>query len=176
MEDAGWEYASGRWSKRIDGRTVRLALKLSVQEEVYKRSSTADIIKTQLENIGIQCTIEKIDTERYYKYIEEKNYQMMITGVINAYNPELGHFFGPGNIMNYTNNDMYNLLNSAKGETSTAELKNDFDKIYSLYLQDVPFVGLYRDKHILLTSQNLMGEMYPNNYSIFYNIEEWYRK
>ena len=176
LEDAGWEYASGRWSKRIDGRTVRLDLKLSVQEEVYKRASTADIIKTQLENIGIHCTIEKIDTEKYYKYIEEKNYQMMITGVINSYNPELGHFFGPGNIMNYTNNDMQNLLNSAKGETNATELKNDFDKIYRIYIQDVPFVGLYRDKYVLLTSQNLMGEMYPNNYSILYNIEEWYRK
>ena len=176
LEDAGWTYSSGRWSKRIDGKTVRLNLKLSVQNDVGRRLSTAENIKNQLEKIGIECTIETIDHEKYSKYLAEKNYQMLITGVINSYNPDLGFYFADGNFMNYYNNDMQTLLNSAKGETSTAELKNDYDKIYNLYTQDYPFVGLYRNRCTLLTSQNLMGEMFPSSYSIFYNLVEWYRK
>ena len=51
-----------------------------------------------------------------------------------------------------------------------------YQKIYSLYKEDVPFVGLYRSKNITISTQSMVGTVEPNNYSTFYGIEGWYRR
>ena len=55
-------------------------------------------------------------------------------------------------------------------------LKETYKKIYNLYKEDVPFIGLYRDKNITISAQSLIGAVEPNNYTTFFNIESWYRK
>mgnify|MGYP000036675659 CR=1 FL=1 len=63
----------------------------------------AELIKSQLEQIGIELTINKISDEQYKEYIANKNYQILFTGVYNAYSPDLTYYFAEGNLENLLN-------------------------------------------------------------------------
>ena len=176
LEEAGWENISGRWSKKEDGRTIKLEIKISVRSEDIDRMAVCNLIKQQLESMGIIVNIEEISNEKYLDYIENKDYQVLFTGIVNSFSPDLTYFFGDGNVLNYNNQEMKSLLNTAQTATSISDLKDKYQRIYNIYSQDIPFVGLYRNKNIMLTSQNLVGTFTPNNYKLYYGVNTWYRK
>ena len=129
-----------------------------------------------MENIGISVTINKISDEQYSSYIENKDYQILLTGVYTGYSPDLTYYFGNNNLANYFNDDMIKLINNAGIIRNESELKEIYKQIYSKYKEDVPFIGLYRNKNITISSTSLVGTINANNYSTFYGISEWYRK
>lgn len=141
-----------------------------------ERIKVAELIAEQLKEIGIDIIVDKISNEQYGKYIEEKNYQILFTGVYTSYNPDLTYYFAQGNISNYSEGEMLELIKNAHMIRDEKQLQEIYQKIYNLYKEDVPFIGLYRDKNITISSDSLIGEIIPNNYTTFYGIEEWYRK
>lgn len=176
LEDGGWTYIKNRWKKNISGYTRTLKLKLAVTSDNEARVRVAETIKEQLKNIGIEVTINKITDNQYGKYIENKDYQMLLTGVYTSYTPDLTYYFLQGNIFNYESKKMNELMQKSLIIKNTKELSEIYQKIYSQYKEDVPFIGLYRNKNITLTSQSLTAKITPNNYTTYYNLESWYRK
>ena len=176
LENGGWEYSNNKWKKEIDGYTRTLRLKIAVNKNNADRVAVAENIKEQLENIGISVTINKISEEQYSSYIENKDYQILLTGVYTGYSPDLTYYFGNNNLTNYFNDDMIKLVNNAGIIRNESELKEIYKQIYSKYKEDVPFIGLYRNKNITISSTSLVGTINANNYSTFYGISEWYRK
>ena len=108
--------------------------------------------------------------------MNDKDYQILYTGVYTAYSPDLTYYFATGNIENYNSDKMIELLNNATIIKDTKQLKEIYQKIYAQYKEDVPFIGLYRNKNITISSTSLVGTINANNYSTFYGISEWYRK
>ncbi len=176
LEDGGWTYINNRWKKNISGYTRTLKLKLAVTSDNEARVRVAETIKEQLRNIGIEVTINKITDSQYGKYIENKDYQMLLTGVYTSYTPDLTYYFLQGNIFNYESEKMNELMQKSLIIKNTKELSEIYQKIYGQYKEDVPFIGLYRNKNITLTSQSLTAKITPNNYTTYYNLESWYRK
>lgn len=176
LKSGGWTYINNKWKKNIDGSTKTLKLKISVNKDNESRVSVAELIEKQLEEIGIEVTVEKVSVDRYGKYIEEKNYQILLTGVYTSYSPDLTYYFAGGNISNYINEEMFELVQNAGIIKEDKQLKAIYEEIYKIYKEDVPFIGLYRNKNITISSQNLIGTVEPNNYTTFYGLESWYRK
>ena len=71
---------------------------------------------------------------------------------------------------------MQKLISLAGITKNETELEEIYKKIYAKYKEDVPFVGLYRNKSITISSTSLIGTVKSNNYTSFYGIAEWYRK
>lgn len=65
LVDSGWEYTKGYWQKKENYRTQRLAFTLTVNSENGARARVAEIIKTNLEAIGIPVNIIKVTTANY---------------------------------------------------------------------------------------------------------------
>ena len=101
---------------------------------------------------------------------------MLLTGVYTSYTPDLTYYFLQGNIFNYESEKMNELMQKSLIIKNTKELSEIYQKIYSQYKEDIPFIGLYRNKNITLTSQSLTAKITPNNYTTYYNLESWYRK
>ena len=116
------------------------------------------------------------ENEKYNKYVDDRNYQILLTGVYTSYSPDLTYYFSAGNISNYSGDSMSELMHNASITKENKQLKEIYQKIYSLYKEDVPFVGLYRSKNITISTQSMVGTVEPNNYSTFYGIEGWYRR
>ena len=176
LETGGWVYSNNKWKKEISGYTRTLKLKIAVNKNNSERIAVAENIKAQLENIGISVTINKISDDQYSSYIENKDYQILLTGVYTGYSPDLTYYFGDNNISNYSNEDMQKLISLAGITKNETELEEIYKKIYAKYKEDVPFVGLYRNKSITISSTSLIGTVKSNNYTSFYGIAEWYRK
>ena len=170
-----WEYKYNRWQRTEGYSTNKINITLTVNKDNEARVVVAENIKTQLEQIGMKITIKKVSTSQYNDIIETKNYEMILTGVYNSYSPNVERFFGTNNLQNYENEEINNILNEVKNTSDENVLKEKYKRIVEIYNEDVPFLGLYRNKATVVKSQNVAGELTPNNYFSYYNIHTWSR-
>lgn len=81
LSDNGWNYISNAWQKKIGYSTVRIRLNLVVQASNENRVNVANVIKKNLEEIGIPVTITSAKDSTFQNYLKNKNYDMILTGV-----------------------------------------------------------------------------------------------
>ncbi len=79
LVDNEWEYNYGNWQKKVEYNTVRLRINLVVQGANENRVKVAEIIKKNLEEIGIPVTVIKSTDGIYENYLKNKNYDMILT-------------------------------------------------------------------------------------------------
>ncbi len=176
LVDNGWEYKSKYWQKKIDKKNVRLKLTLLVDSSNETRVNVANMIKDDLEEAGIQVTLREAKGNTYDRYIERKDYDILLTGVTVGVKPKLNRYFGEGNLANYTNGEALNILNEIYSISDTNTLKEKYQRLQEIYQEDRAYIGLYFNKTTVIYSKNLAGTVSPNWYSYFYNMETWYRK
>ncbi len=176
LEDAGWEYRYGYWRKTENYTTQYLNLNLVVDNSNETRVQVAELIEEQLEEIGINVTVYKVSNSSYKNYLENKNYDMIITGVSNGYSPDLTYFLGENNIANYQNEEVTSILEEIKNISDSELLKEKYDRIIEIYEDEVPYVCLYRNTNKVVYNIRLTGDITPNNYTVYYGIENWYRQ
>ena len=69
-----------------------------------------------------------------------------------------------------SNNNLFNEINFE------SIIGNKTKEVEENSIQDETFFNSYIDKNMIVYSRNLKGEITPNTYNIFYNIENWYRE
>ena len=69
-----------------------------------------------------------------------------------------------------------NILADIRITSDYNKQRENYNKLYDEYLNGFPYVFLYRSTSSVIYNQTLCGKISPNNYSIFYNIEKWYRQ
>lgn len=175
LENDGWEYKYNRWQKVEGNKTLKLNLTLTVCKDDQNRLNVAEIIQEQLAQIGIKITINKVSDSTYQKILENKNYEMILTGIYNSYSPNLDTFFGENNLQNYYSKEMTTLLSEIKTVQNMNDLKEKYKKIVEIYNEEQPFISLYRNKILIIKNQNLSGEFVSNSYFSYYRIESWHR-
>lgn len=175
LQDNGWEYKNNKWQKTQNNRTSRINLNLTVNRDDLNRVAVAENIKAQLAQIGVDITINKVSASQYNNSLQNKNYQMILTGVYNGYSPNLETFFGMNNLQNYNNEEINTILIDVKNINDENLLKEKYSKIVEIYNNELPFLSLYRNKNTVVRSQNLAGEITPNNYFSYYNFYTWSR-
>ncbi len=166
LENDGWTYVNGKWQKNINGYIKKITLSLVVNKSNTERINVANNIKEQLDNIGIKINVVQVDDERYQNYLNNKNYQLILTGVQNSVNPDLSYFYGEGNISNYYNEEVFSKIKSMDSIFEVQKIIND----------EVPHIGLYRNKGTIILNSNVGGDFAPNSNFLFYNFEKWYRQ
>ena len=77
--NAGWTIISRQWQKIENYKTLRTTFNLVVNSSNTERVAVAENIKTQLSNIGIIINIIKANDWTYNNYIENKNYDILLS-------------------------------------------------------------------------------------------------
>lgn len=176
LEEDGWVYKENKWSKNINGKIFNLKFDLIVNSADSAKIVAANNISSQLANIGIIVKVKEVSTDSYFNYLNNKNYEAILTGVQTSFTPDLETFFGENNIANYNNEEIKNILKAAKNTGEQDEIKNQYQKLYDIYIEEVPYVGLYRETDCVIYNQGLVSNLNPNSFNIFNNIEKWYRQ
>ncbi len=174
--DNGWSYKNGNWQKIEDYKTIKLNINLTVNADNGIQVATAEIIKTSLENVGIHVNISKPNTDKFKIALDNRNYGMIITGTNSSLSPSLVTYFASVNLANYQNEEANKLLNELLSLTDESKIKEDTNRLLQIYKDDVPYISLYFNKVNVIYSTSLVGEIKPNQYNIFYGIENWYRR
>ena len=176
LHNAGWERTSNSWQKREDGRTTILEFSLTVDSNNSTRVAVAENIKNQLANFGVPVTINYLSSDNYVENINNRNYESTILGIKLGYTPSLNTFFGEGNIANYNNGEVLEIMNIVSNTTDEKTLYEKYGRLYDIYLEEAPYVGLYRNTEVTVYNQSLVGNMTANTFNTFHNIEKWYRR
>lgn len=176
LEEAGWKYEYGIWQKKIGGRTKTLNITLSVSKEDEKRMKVAQEIKKQLEEVGIKIEMKELSKSQYERCLQNKQYEMLLTGVYTSLSPDLISFFGKENLANYENQEMLTILEEINHITNEELLKEKYKSILEIYQKEIPYIGLYRNQDMVVYNSSFRGEVTPNNYNIYYQFSDWYRQ
>ena len=175
LEENGWEFKYNRWQKTENYKTQKIALNLLVKSSDVSKLSVAQNIKGQLENQGIRINIVQASDEQYNKAIESKNYDIALCSMYVSPSPNLETFFGEGNLANYSNEEVTDIMNQVKNTTDENILKEKYKRLIEIYKSDVPYLSLYNNKYTIAYSSELVGDLTPNWFYLFYGIEGWYK-
>jgi ABC-type transport system substrate-binding protein len=108
--------------------------------------------------------------------MQNKNYQIALTGTNVSVSPDLTTYFGEGNLANYSNEEVTTILQEVSSTTDEDILKKRYIRLKQIYKTEVPYISLYFNKNIVAYSSNLVGNVRANWFNLFYNIESWYKK
>jgi peptide/nickel transport system substrate-binding protein len=167
----GWKYSNGKWTKG----NIKLQFDLIVNESNEKRVECANQIKEQLNNFGIFINVIKLKDDMYNSYIKSKNYDIILIGNIISNNPNIETYFGENNMSNLKNEELENILKEVRNINNEELLKQKYNRIKEIYLEEIPFMCLYFDNINIITNLNLKGDFSHNWYNLFYNIDDWYK-
>ena len=176
LTNAGWTEKNGTWQKYENYRTTTLELNLVVRASDGTRCRAAENIKNQLQDQGIIVNIIYADDNSYNSYLNNVNYDMMLCSIEQPIAPDLNTYFGYNNLAKYNNQEVNEILTFVTNNTDENELKTKYQRLYDIYNEDVPYIGIARNKTLVLKNTDLTGEIKANWYSMFYNIGEWYTR
>ena len=172
LEQNGWEYKYNRWQKTENYYTKTLSFKIVVQASNQTRVAVADMIKADLENIGISVTIVKASDTQYQSYLQNKNYDSIITGTTVSANPSIETYISA---CNFNNEELNNLMGEIKNISKEDLLKEKYTKIRQIFNEQKPYIGLYSSYYAIASSWSLKGNITANWYNIFIDINNWYK-
>ncbi len=174
--DNGWEFKYNFWQKNTNYNTKKLNFRLVVNLSNPERVQVAEIIKNQLELIGIKISIIKVNDYTYNNYKKYKNYDMILCGTILGTSPDLSRYFEEGNISGFYNEEAKAIINDLKNITDEELLKQKYKRLFDIYTSEIPYISLYHNYAVTAYSKNLAGAISANWYNIFYNIANWSKK
>lgn len=175
LEQNGWIYKNNKWQKTENYSTKTISFKLVVQAANQTRITVAEMIKANLEEIGMNVTIVKASDSQYQYYLQNRNYDMIITGTTESASPNLETYFGASNLANYSNEEVNTIMNEIKNITKEELLKEKYTRLRQIYNDEVPYIGLYNSYYAVASSWSLKGNVVTNWYNIFMDINNWYK-
>ncbi len=175
LVDNGWSYKYHYWQKVENYRTQKIVLNAIVKASDSTKVAVAENIKAQLENQGIRINLLQLSDEQYNQSLQSKNYDIALCSMTLAPTPNLNTFFGEGNLANYSNDEITDILNETKNTSDENILKEKYKRLAEIYKAEIPYIGLYNSKYFVAYNSELVGEFSPNWFNIFYGIETWYK-
>ncbi len=176
LQQAGWIYRNNNWQKSTNRRTESLSFSLLVNSDVPEREIVANNIKDQLGNLGISVQVNAVGTARFNQMIQNNEFDCAILGIEVGFTPSLRLFFGDNNVANYNKEEVRTLMYQAENAQDEKTIYDCYNRIYDIYLDDCPYMGLYRNTQSVIMNPGLVGNISPNSFNNFHNIWQWYRQ
>lgn len=172
LSQDGWNLRNNIWMK--EGQRLEFPIVVDATNEARVR--VCEVICEQLNNFGIHASVLQVSNQRYIDILNSRNYDCILTGIRTSFSPSLNTFFAEGNLANYNNPEIFDLIKKVENTKDEGEIYDSYRAIYQKYLDEVPYIGLYRNTNIVVYNQGLVGNISPNAFNLYHNIEKWYRQ
>jgi peptide/nickel transport system substrate-binding protein len=125
-----------------------LQMGLMVTDEFPETVTAAQVIASQLEEVGIEVNIETLDFATWLDRQGAGDYDSFYLGWLGnldpaAYYQEQHQTDGPNNYQGYSNPQVDQLLQAASGETDEGARKELYDQAAQIIVDDVSYLYLY---------------------------------
>ncbi len=107
-------------------------------------------------NVGITVNVKQLNQESYLSSLENKNFDVILTGITCSFSPSLQLFFGEGNLAGYANDKVIEAMNQISNTSDENALYENYNKLYDIYLEEAPYIGLYRSTDVVIYNQGLV--------------------
>ena len=155
LKTAGWSLRKGTWQKTINYKTTTLSLNLVVNSKNQDRVNVAKYLKDEFANQGIILNIIEVSDSDYNKYLENKNYDIILCEATLPISPDLTTYFGDNNLANFYTDETREIMSYIDNITDEGELKSKFGRLYEIYDNEVPYIGIARSKINVITNSYL---------------------
>jgi len=146
--------------------------------------STGNIIKENWQDIGAQVTVEALDSEPLKDAIKNRNYEVLLYGVLLGSDPDPYAFWhssqinNPGlNLSGFINRTADQLLEKARESYNTKERTKAYYDFQKILANEIPAIFLFTSTYLYPMDNSVKGF---NQYRIyqssdrFNNIVNWY--
>ena len=174
LKESGWALRAGIWQKTVDYKRIRLELNLVVKSKDEKRVKTANYIKDKFAENGIIVNVIEVSNKEYKNYLKNKNYDMILCEFTQSITPSLATFLGDGNLSNFYNQEVKEIMNYIGNITDEKELQSKYQRLYEIYNEEVPYIGIAKNKIKIITNSYLTGNINSRWYNLFFGFKEWY--
>lgn len=180
MLEAGFiEMDNGRLGSIVLGEVVPLSLNILVNEENVERVQIANILRQNLENIGININLMVYNMETYIDYIDSRNFDLVLGGFNLSVKPNLSFAFhssqiNRSNIFSYSSDTMDTLLESIRIAPNEILYKQAIRNLQKYINQELPVISIAFRTSVLLTNSDIKGEIHPSLNNIYQNIHQWF--
>ena len=140
------------------------------------RITAANVIAAHLANHGIEVSVQEKTHDEFAYAFNNREYEVLIAGIHTGFSPKVSALFENGNVANYYNDNLNIIMEEIRNNTDYAKQKEIYNRLYDEYLNGFPYIFLFRNIGSVVYNQTLCGKISPNAYSMFYNIEKWYRQ
>lgn len=157
----------------------RLTLHLLVNHDNPQRVETADLIASQLKEIGMEVIVEKVNWEEYQYRLFANRFDIALGGWKLSTVPDLSFalhsaYKGSTNFTGYAHPEMDRLLVEAAMAKSSEVRKQKYKEIQKRFIEDLPYFSLFFKNSALIAKDYVKGNVDPRPYNIYYSIDQWY--
>ncbi len=161
-------------------RNKPMSFNLLVNYEAKEKVETAEILKAQLKQKGIQIDIIEIAFNELINAVNSGNYDMAIVGMRVPEAPNLRLVYGQeglsngSNLAKYVNPELEKLFNEFDTARNEEAQKLVFNDIYDIIMKDMPYTVLYFKNAGVLYNKKIRGERQPIFWNELNQLEKWY--
>lgn len=142
-------------------------LKIVVSKENSERIKFANILSSNLYNIGIKSVIEELDSEEMTKALNTKDYDLAILGYSLSSIPDARGIIQASNIKDEQITKYIDSLGNTKSENET---KKVYDQLQKYIVDNASFISLGVLDNFIVTNKRLEGKIYPNDFDTYKGI------
>ena len=151
-----------------------------VNESNSLQVQIAERIMEQLNKKGAKIKLTKLKSDKYYKQIENKEYDMAIIGIRQSYIPDISKILDVTGVEDAGVTEILNKLQKLWiDEKSSIEKKEILKQLEQKLKELYSFIPLAREtKKVYISSSLIVGQNFEGitNFNLFTNIGKWYRK
>lgn len=172
----GWKEGEGEWILDRDGRKTKLQLNLTVCEQNEERIQVGQIIKEQLEQLGIKINLNVVSETVYNKKIQNKDYELLLLGMQTSLTPNLENYLQEDNLSNFNNEEIKSSISEVRNIYEENLLKQKYNQILKITEDEVPYISLYFQTKNFIYQKNLKGNIEPTIHQLFHHMDTWYKE
>lgn len=178
LDEAGYTFKNDN-EFRTNEKGEVLKLKLIVNSSNILRQQTANFLKNSLKEVGIQLDVEGFEWQDFEEKMTTNNYDLILSGWNLSYIPNITDLFhsskiNNGNFIAYNNEELDILLDSYLSSENLTTKKEKFSQVEEHIVNELPYISLFFRNSVLLCNKKIKGDINPESYNIFANIEDWY--
>ncbi len=178
LADAGWNATSPEGILKKEG--VPFSFTILTNQGNEERAKTAEIIQSNLKDVGIQVDIRVLEWQTFlHEFIDKKRFEAIILGWGVGLDPDLYAIWhssktkeGEFNFVSYRNKEVDALLLKGRNACRQEDRKKIYQEVHQLIADDQPYTFLYYPMALPIVHKRFKG-VRPSPIGISYNLPEW---
>ncbi|NMB97865.1 MAG: ABC transporter substrate-binding protein [Clostridiaceae bacterium] len=189
--EKGWEEYNGELFRNVYGVLHPVKLEILVNEENADRIKIAEKIAQNLNDKGINVTLNIVSWEQLLNLVKSKKYDMAILGCTIPDYPDLSYIYSTPyldylkfsttpeypsatNISGFYNEKVQDLIEKIYISRNRNEIKKLFSQLKEIIDDEVPYAGLFFHNNAIIYNNNVRGDIDPYLWDEYNNITKWY--
>ncbi len=163
-----------KYFEESDFKPEDMEFTLLVNKESSAKVRTAEYIASRLMIEKIKVNVVSVDYDRYIEKLDNGEYDLFIGEYEMAQDYDLSFMLSSSsNYFNFYDDEITANINSFNNSTTKQMRQCYANELQTILKNKLPFVSLYYRNNVLISDENVVGDIKPTQSNIYNHIEKW---